>query len=38
MDLNIPLHAENAKKAIAKIYKMCLWNLMIKMMTKLNEI
>ena len=34
IDLNIPLHAENAKDEIAKIYKIFLWNLMMKM----NEI
>ena len=38
MDLNIPLHAENVKDEIAKIYKIFLWNLMMKMMTKSNEI
>ena len=38
MDLNIPLYAENAKDEIAKIYKIFLWNPMMKMMTKLNEI
>ena len=38
MDLNILLYAENAKDAIAKIYKMFIWNLIMKMMTKFNEI